>query len=65
MKYLTNSSQSAFYGTPKSDEERFKVLDKCYEEGELFWDSADVYDDNEDLLGTQVDTRTIWKIVLT
>ncbi|KAK5679810.1 hypothetical protein LTS10_007758 [Elasticomyces elasticus] len=42
---------SAFYGTPKPDEERFKVLDKCYEEGELFWDSADMYMDSEDLLG--------------
>ncbi|KAK3072394.1 hypothetical protein LTR53_006887 [Teratosphaeriaceae sp. CCFEE 6253] len=42
---------SAFYGAPKPDEERFKVLDKCYEAGELFWDSADMYMDNEDLLG--------------
>ena len=41
---------SAFYGTPKPDEERFSILDKCYEDGELFWDSADVYKDNEDLL---------------
>ncbi|TKA65839.1 hypothetical protein B0A55_09124, partial [Friedmanniomyces simplex] len=42
---------SAFYGKPKPDEERFKVLDKCYEDGELFWDSADMYMDSEDLLG--------------
>ncbi|EMC97208.1 hypothetical protein BAUCODRAFT_121708 [Baudoinia panamericana UAMH 10762] len=42
---------SAFYGAPKPDEERFKVLDKCYDEGELFWDSADMYMDSEDLLG--------------
>lgn len=42
---------SAFYGAPKPDEERFKVLDKCYELGELFWDSADMYNDSEDLLG--------------
>ncbi|KAK0964893.1 hypothetical protein LTR91_018251 [Friedmanniomyces endolithicus] len=42
---------SAFYGKPKPDEERFKVLDKCYEEGELHWDSADMYMDSEDLLG--------------
>lgn len=42
---------SAFYGKPKPDEERFKVLDKCYEAGELFWDSADMYEDSEDLLG--------------
>ncbi len=27
------------------------MLDKCYEEGELHWDSADMYMDSEDLLG--------------
>lgn len=43
--------QSAFYGAPKPDEERFAVFDKLYAEGELFWDSADVYMDNEDLIG--------------
>lgn len=48
---MSNVLQSAFYGTPKSDEERFRVLDKCYAEGELFWDSADIYKDSEDLLG--------------
>lgn len=42
---------SAFYGTPKPDSERFAVLDKLYQEGELFWDSADMYQDSEDLLG--------------
>jgi len=42
---------SAFYGTPKPDAERFAVLDKAYEEGELFWDTADMYNDSEDLLG--------------
>lgn len=42
---------SAFYGEKKPDEERFAILDKLYKEGELFWDSADVYMDNEDLLG--------------
>jgi len=42
---------SAFYGAPKPDEERFKVLDTLYKEGELFWDSADMYQDSEDLLG--------------
>ena len=46
--------QSAFYGKPKPDEERFAVLDKCYEEGELFWDSADIYQDSEDFLGTSL-----------
>ena len=43
--------QSAFYGQPKPDEERFKVLDKVYDEGDLFWDTADMYQDSEDLLG--------------
>lgn len=42
---------SAFYGKPKPDAERFAVLDKCYELGELHWDSADMYADSEDLLG--------------
>ena len=42
---------SAFYGAPKSDEERFKVLDHAYNSGELFWDTADIYGDNEDLIG--------------
>ncbi|KAG7004574.1 aldo-keto reductase yakc [NADP(+)] [Physcia stellaris] len=38
------------YGTPESDEERFKILDRAHELGQRFWDSADVYADNEDLL---------------
>lgn len=42
---------SAFYGAPESDEARFKILDKAYEMGETNWDSADVYMDNEDLIG--------------
>ena len=44
-------SLSAFYGTPISDEERFKVLDRAIELGSTFIDSADIYGDNEDLLG--------------
>jgi aryl-alcohol dehydrogenase-like predicted oxidoreductase len=40
------------YGTPKSDEERFKVFDKLYSDGHHFWDTADLYGDSEDLLGT-------------
>lgn len=42
---------SAFYGKPKPDEERYAVLDHVYKSGELFWDSADMYGDNEDLIG--------------
>jgi aryl-alcohol dehydrogenase-like predicted oxidoreductase len=42
---------SAFYGKPKSDDERFRVLDHAYERGETNWDSADIYGDSEDLIG--------------
>ncbi|KAH7407970.1 NADP-dependent oxidoreductase domain-containing protein [Cadophora sp. MPI-SDFR-AT-0126] len=42
---------SSFYGATESDEERFKVLDRAYELGETFWDSAAVYGDSEDLVG--------------
>ncbi|KAE8448943.1 hypothetical protein EG329_008739 [Mollisiaceae sp. DMI_Dod_QoI] len=42
---------SAFYGTPEPDSERFAVLDRAYELGETFWDSADMYQDSEDLVG--------------
>ncbi|KAH9203366.1 NADP-dependent oxidoreductase domain-containing protein [Leptodontidium sp. 2 PMI_412] len=42
---------SAAYGAPESDEARFKVLDRAYELGETFWDSADLYADSEDLVG--------------
>ena len=33
---------SAFYGAADSDEARFKVLDRAWEMGETFWDSADM-----------------------
>jgi len=42
---------SAFYGQKKPDPERFAVLDKLYNDGERFWDTADIYQDSEDLLG--------------
>ncbi|ETN45691.1 uncharacterized protein HMPREF1541_09524 [Cyphellophora europaea CBS 101466] len=42
---------SAFYGTVKPDEERYALLDHVFESGERHWDSADMYGDNEDLLG--------------
>ncbi|RWA11592.1 hypothetical protein EKO27_g3493 [Xylaria grammica] len=42
---------SALYGAPPSDEERFKVLDHAVEIGSTFWDSSDMYGDNEELLG--------------
>ncbi|KAJ7218139.1 Aldo/keto reductase [Mycena pura] len=43
---------SGFYGEAvTSDEERFKVLDAAYEKGCTFWDTADIYNDNEELIG--------------
>ncbi|CAG8145973.1 unnamed protein product [Penicillium olsonii] len=42
---------SGVYGSPASDEKRFKFLDQAYERGERFWDTADKYGDSEDLLG--------------
>ncbi|ETI28372.1 hypothetical protein G647_00821 [Cladophialophora carrionii CBS 160.54] len=42
---------SAFYGKPKPDEERYAFLDHVYNSGERFWDTADMYGDNEDLIG--------------
>ncbi|KAK4942765.1 hypothetical protein LTR10_017525 [Elasticomyces elasticus] len=38
------------YGTAPSDEERFEVLDRALELGETFWDTSDIYGDNEVLL---------------
>ena len=38
---------SAFYGTPASDEERFKVFDRAIERGSTFIDSSDAYGDHE------------------
>ena len=29
------------YGTPPSDEERFKVLDRAFELGQRFWDTSE------------------------
>ncbi|KAI4098888.1 MAG: hypothetical protein L6R37_006251 [Teloschistes peruensis] len=42
---------SAAYGATEPDEERFKVLDRANSLGATFWDSADIYMDNEDLIG--------------
>lgn len=35
----------------RSDEDRFKVLDRAWEQGEVFWDTAFAYGDSEDLVG--------------
>ena len=42
---------SVGYGKPESDQDRFQILDKAYDMGETFWDTADAYTDNEDLIG--------------
>ena len=42
---------SIFYGTPASDEERFKVFDRVIQLGSTYIDTADMYGDSEDLLG--------------
>ncbi|KAK4164020.1 putative aldo-keto reductase [Cladorrhinum sp. PSN259] len=43
---------SAFYGTKRSDEDRLALLDRAFELGCTHWDSAAMYGDSEDLLGT-------------
>ncbi|KAL4914599.1 NADP-dependent oxidoreductase domain-containing protein [Aspergillus aurantiobrunneus] len=42
---------SIFYGPTKPDSERLALLDKAYEIGETFWDSAELYGDSEELIG--------------
>ncbi|KAM0244417.1 hypothetical protein ACHAP5_006219 [Fusarium lateritium] len=42
---------SAFYGPVKPEAERMALLDKAYELGETFWDTADMYGDSEELIG--------------
>ncbi|KII86675.1 hypothetical protein PLICRDRAFT_163919 [Plicaturopsis crispa FD-325 SS-3] len=42
---------SAYYGSIASDEERLDFLDTVYAKGCTFWDTADIYKDNEDLIG--------------
>lgn len=48
---------SIAYGPLRSDDERMEFLDDLYASGCHFWDTADVYGDNEDLLGK-------WYVVL-
>ncbi|KAJ7114124.1 Aldo/keto reductase [Mycena epipterygia] len=43
---------SGFYGEGiTSDDERFKILDLLHEKDCTFWDTADNYNDNEELIG--------------
>jgi aryl-alcohol dehydrogenase-like predicted oxidoreductase len=44
-------NNSGAYNAAGSDEERLAFLDKAYEIGERFWDTANMYLDSEDLLG--------------
>jgi len=39
------------YGQQNSPEEKFRVLDRAWEIGERFWDTADIYYDSEDTIG--------------
>ncbi|KAI0698887.1 NADP-dependent oxidoreductase domain-containing protein [Cytidiella melzeri] len=41
---------SAYYGQPKPDEERLKILDEVYARGCTNWDTADSYGDSEELI---------------
>jgi len=42
---------SVAYGTSPNDEERFAILDRALDLGSTFWDSSDLYGDNEELIG--------------
>ncbi|KAF2105995.1 putative aldo/keto reductase [Lophiotrema nucula] len=42
---------SAAYGEVPNDEERFAFLDRALEQGNTFWDSANIYADSEELVG--------------
>ncbi|KAJ0423099.1 putative aldo-keto reductase [Aspergillus carlsbadensis] len=42
---------SSYYGIPIAHDQGLALLDQAYALGERFWDTADVYGDNEELLG--------------
>ncbi|TQS33925.1 hypothetical protein Golomagni_05715, partial [Golovinomyces magnicellulatus] len=44
-------SLAGAYGTPKSQQDQFQVLDRAHEIGARFWDTADVYGDSEKCIG--------------
>lgn len=50
---------STAYSTPGDDVHRLNLLDRAYELGQTFWDSADMYGDSEDLLGAWFKKTTI------
>ncbi|KAL4865587.1 hypothetical protein BDV12DRAFT_188070 [Aspergillus spectabilis] len=39
------------YGSPLSEEEQFAILDRAVELGATFWDTSDLYGDNEEIVG--------------
>ncbi|KAL4885673.1 NADP-dependent oxidoreductase domain-containing protein [Aspergillus karnatakaensis] len=39
------------YGTPLREEEQFAILDRAVEIGATFWDTSDLYGDNEEIVG--------------
>jgi aryl-alcohol dehydrogenase-like predicted oxidoreductase len=39
------------YGQQDTVEDKMKLLDRAHEIGQIFWDTADVYFDSEDLIG--------------
>lgn len=41
-------------GMRKSEAERYAILDHAYKSGARFWDTADAYGDNENLIGKYV-----------
>ncbi|EEB90775.1 hypothetical protein MPER_10975, partial [Moniliophthora perniciosa FA553] len=43
---------SGGYGAIESDEERFKVLDAAYASGRTFWDTANIYGDFAEFIGS-------------
>ncbi|KAI9712073.1 MAG: hypothetical protein M1820_001782 [Bogoriella megaspora] len=48
---LGAGSLGGAYGTAPNEEEQFQVLDRAVELGETFWDTADMYGNNEEVLG--------------
>ncbi len=41
MGFGTMGLAYATYGTPPTEEEQFAILDRAYEQGNRFWDSAE------------------------
>lgn len=48
---------SAFYGATKDENESLKVLHAAIDQGCTFWDTAEIYGDNEELLAKVLNSR--------